>query len=101
MLPDGLGSKLGEQLLPPADFRGEGIAAAVNGALDQLREIGNVLIRQVRLHDPDMGSGSAVAKAEAGLPIMVPLMVEMIASPLAISGKAEYSASPNARQPCA
>ena len=46
-----------------------------------------------------MGSRLAGAKAEAGLPIMVP-SVEMIASPLVIRGEPEYSASPNARQPC-
>jgi hypothetical protein len=43
-----------------------------------------------------MGLRSPTAKAEAGLPIMVP----SVASPLVICGKAEYSASPNARQPC-
>jgi hypothetical protein len=46
-----------------------------------------------------MGSRLPGARAEAGLPIMVPA-VEMIAPPLVNFGKAEYSASPNARQPC-
>jgi hypothetical protein len=40
----------------------------------------------VKVHDPDMGSRSLGAKAEAGLPIMVP-PVEMIASPLVILAK--------------
>jgi hypothetical protein len=46
-----------------------------------------------------MGSLVPLAKAAAGLPIMVS-PIEMISSPLVICGKAEYSASRNARQPC-
>jgi hypothetical protein len=41
------------------------------------------------MHNPDMGLRVPAAKAELGLPIMVP-SVEMIASPLVICDKAEY-----------
>jgi hypothetical protein len=82
-----------------ADARRERVTVVLDAFVKLLGESGGGSVCQVDVHGPDIGLGSAVAKAGAALPIMVP-SVETIASPWVICGKAEYSAFPNARQPC-
>ena len=84
-LADRLGSELGEGSLQGADAGREQVFVTVVKLLDKS---GDFFV--VKVHGPDMGRQSCAAKAGARLPIMVPLLVEMIARPLVIPCKAEY-----------
>ena len=63
--------QLVEDALQGADARRERVAIALDDIVKLLGKSGGFGVCQVKVHGPDMGSGSAGAKAEAGLPAML------------------------------